>query len=339
LTEALVKLGHEVTLFASGDSKTSAELYSAVPEALRLCRERKDPVLYHLLQLTEVARQADRFDIIHFHTDFLHFPLFRVLQKPHVTTLHGRLDLPDLGPLYSEYSDMPVISISDSQRRPLPHANWLMTVYNGVPAETYTFREEPGDYLAFVGRISPEKGPDRAIEIAKRLGLQLKIGAKVDPADAEYFHQEIEPLLDHPLIEFLGEINDSQKNDLLGGARALLFPIDWPEPFGLVMIESMACGTPVIAFRHGSVPEVMRDGVSGFIVETIDEAVAAVGRLDEIDRSACRRHFEENFSAKRMAEGYLAAYRKALRNAPEPTRLTTFSEMMAQLQSPEHAAL
>jgi glycosyltransferase involved in cell wall biosynthesis len=253
--------------------------------------------------------------------------------------LHGRLDLPDLVPLYREYADMPVISISDSQRRPLPHANWLMTVYNGVPAETYAFREKPGDYFAFLGRISPEKGPDRAIEIAKRLGVPLKIGAKVDPADVNYFKQEIKPLLDHPLIEFLGEVNDSQKNELLGNARALLFPINWPEPFGLVMIESLACGTPVIAFRHGSVPEVMRDGVSGYIVETLDEAVAAAGRLDQIDRAACRRHFEENFSSQRMAEGYLAAYRKALRAAPEPTRLTTYSEIMAQLPSAEHAAL
>ncbi|SFI10061.1 glycosyltransferase family 4 protein [Planctomicrobium piriforme] len=312
LTEALVEMGHDVTLFASGDSKTSADLCSVVPQSLRLDEKRKDPVIYHMLQLAEVARAAHKFDIIHFHTDFLHFPLFRHIDTPQLTTLHGRLDLDDLMPIYDEFSDMPVVSISDSQRKPLPQANWFATVYNGVPEETYDFQAQPGKYFAFVGRVSPEKGTHRAIEIALRLGIPLKIAAKIDPVDREYFETEIKHHLDNPLIEYLGEVNESQKNVLLGGALAALFPIDWPEPFGLVMIEAMACGTPVIAFRHGSVPEVMVDGVTGFVVDTVDEAVAACQRLGEIDRRACRNHFEAKFSSARMAEGYLAAYRKLI---------------------------
>lgn len=312
LTEALVRQGHEVTLYASADSSTSAELRPTVPEALRLSRERRDPLAWHLLQLAQVAREAGDYDVIHFHTDFLHFPLWRRMEVPQITTLHGRLDLADLKPLYQEFRDMPVISISDHQRTPLPMARWVDTVYNGIPAENYTFRPEPGDYLAFLGRMSPEKGPEQAIEIALKAGMPLKMAAKVDAADRDYFASRIEPLLKHSLIEFVGEVDERGKNALLGGARALLFPIQWPEPFGLVMIEAMACGTPVIAFRRGAVPEVMREGVSGYVVESVEAAVAALERVDAIDRAACRAYFEERFTAERMAEGYVKCYRRLL---------------------------
>lgn len=308
LTEALVRQGHEVTLYASADSRTSATLRPVVPEALRLSRERRDPLTWHLLQLAQVAREAGDYDIIHFHTEFLHFPLWRRMEVPQITTLHGRLDLADLKPFYQEFRDMPVISISDHQRTPLPMAHWAGTVYNGVPAELYTFQPEPGDYLAFLGRISPEKGPELAIEIALKAGMPLKMAAKVDAVDQDYFTSRVEPLLKHPLIEFIGEVDEQGKNALLGGARALLFPIQWPEPFGLVMIEAMACGTPVIAFRQGSVPEVMRDGVSGYVVESVEAAVAALARIDAIDRAGCRAYFEQRFTAERMAEGYMKRY-------------------------------
>ncbi len=308
LTEALVAQGHQVTLFASADSQTSAELHAVVPEALRLGRERRDPLAWHMLEIADVARLAGKFDVVHFHLDYLHFPLWRHLQTPQLTTLHGRLDLPDLAPLFTEFRDMAVASISDHQREPLPTARWLGTVYNGLPSDLYDFQPQPGDYLAFLGRMSPEKGPETAIEIALRVGMPLRMAAKVDPVDREYFEARIRPWLEHPLIEFIGEVDEAGKNALLGGARALLFPIAWPEPFGLVMTEAMACGTPVIAFRQGSVPEVMAEGVTGFIVEDLDAAVAAVGRLDRIDRGDCRRHFEQHFSAERMAQGYVDLY-------------------------------
>ncbi|WP_462321492.1 glycosyltransferase family 4 protein [Halochromatium sp.] len=308
LTEALVAQGHEVTLFASADSQTSAKLHAVVPEALRLGREHRDPLAWHMLEIADVARLAGKFDIVHFHTDYLHFPLWRHLQTPQLTTLHGRLDLPDLAPLFTEFRDMPVASISDHQREPLPTARWAGTVYNGLPSDLYDFQPQPGDYLAFLGRMSPEKGPETAIEIALRVGMPLRMAAKVDPVDQDYFDARIRPRLTHPLIEFIGEVDEAGKNALLGGARALLFPIAWPEPFGLVMTEAMACGTPVIAFRQGSVREVMAEGVTGFIVDDLDTAVGAVGRLDQIDRAGCRRHFEHHFSAERMAQGYVDLY-------------------------------
>ncbi len=312
LTEELVRQGHEVTLFASGDSQTSAELRAVVPKALRLDPECRDPVAPHILLVDLAARLARDFDVVHFHTDYLHFPLMRYVDATHVTTLHGRLDMKELQTVFEAFPDMPVVSISNSQRRPLPRARWVGTVYNGLPEELFTFRPEPGDYLVFLGRISPEKRPDRAIQIAVRAGVPLKIAAKIDKVDQEYYQTVVRPLMDHPLVEYVGEVNEQEKNELLGGALGLLFPIDWPEPFGLVMVEAMACGTPVIAFPLGAVPEVMRDGVTGFVVRDVDEAVAAVARLPEIDRAACRRHFEERFSARRMAQDYLAVYRRMI---------------------------
>ena len=312
LTEQLVRLGHDVTLFASGDSQTSARLQPVVHRALRLDTNCVDTLAHHVLAVERVARMADQFDVVHFHIDYLHFPLARRQAFRHVTTLHGRLDLPDLIPLYKEYRDMPVVSISNHQRKPLPFVNWQATVYNGIPEECYTFRPQPGQYLAFVGRISPEKRVDRAIEIALRVGIEIRIAAKVDKADQEYFQERIKPLLNHPLVQFVGEIGDNDKNEFLGNALGLLFPIDWPEPFGLVMIEAMACGTPVIAFRRGSVPEVMTDGVTGYIVESVDEAVSRVSQLPGLKRDACRRVFEERFSARRMAQDYLATYENLL---------------------------
>lgn len=319
LTEELVRQGHEVTLFASGDSQTSAELRAVVPEALRLAEQRRDPTAWGVLQLAAVAREAENFEIVHFHTDLLHFPLWRHLRTPQVTTLHGRLDLPDLQAVYHEFRDMPVVSISNAQRAPLPMANWVATVYNGVPEDLYDFQPRPGDYLAFLGRMSPEKGAESAIEIARRVGIPLKMAAKVDPVDQAYFDARIRPWLDHPLIEYVGEVDERGKNELLGGALAMLLPIAWPEPFGLVMIEAMACGTPVVAYRRGSVLEVMKDGVTGAIVGGLDEAVAAVERMSDIDRAACRRHFEAHFSARRMAEDYLRVYaaRTASDGAPQ----------------------
>jgi glycosyltransferase involved in cell wall biosynthesis len=312
LTEELVRQGHDVTLFASGDSATRARLIAPCPRSLRLDPGCVDQQAHHLVMLEQVFRDLSRFDIVHFHIDYLHFPLSKRLKEPHVTTLHGRLDLPDLPPLYRCYADLPLVSISNAQRRPLPWANWKGTVYHGLPEDLFTFRPEPGDYLAFLGRISPEKGIAEAIEIAKRAGLPLRVAAKIDPRDWKYYKEEIEHLFNDPLIEFLGEIGGRDKEEFLGGARAVLFPIRWPEPFGLVMIEAMACGTPVIAFPCGSVPEVMEDGVTGFVVDNIEQAVAAVGRLDEFDRFGCRQAFERRFSARRMAADYLKIYRHIL---------------------------
>jgi len=312
LTEELVRQGHEVTLFASGDSETAAELVPVVPEAIRLAGRTSDPAALHVMMLGRLAERAGEFDCIHFHVDYLHFPMMRRLEVPHVTTMHGRLDLPELAPLFSEFPDMPVVSISNDQRRPLPHANWQATVYNGMPADLFRFNPHPGDYLAFLGRISPEKGIEAAIDIAVRSGLPLKIAAKVDNVDREYFENVIKPRLSHPLIEFIGEVGGADKERFLAGARALLFPINWPEPFGLVMIEAMACGTPVIAFRRGSVPEVMVEGRSGFIVNGVNEAVAAVNRIGMISRRSCRQVFEEHFTSAAMAAGYLEVYRRLI---------------------------
>jgi glycosyltransferase involved in cell wall biosynthesis len=305
----LVDIGHDVTLFASADAQTKARLVPVRDQAIRLDpAPLKSDLAAHLTQLAEVRRRADQFDVIHFHTDMIHFPFFDGMAAKTVTTLHGRLDLKDLAGVYQRWSKFPLVSISDDQRRPLPSANWAATVHHGMPADVYDFESTGEGYLAFLGRISPEKRPDRAIAIAKRLGMTLRIAAKVDDADEIYFEEKIEPLLHDPLIEFVGEIGDRQKSAFLGGAEALLFPIDWPEPFGLVMIEAMACGTPVIAYDCGSVPEVVEDGLTGFIVRNEDEAVNAVRRLSTLDRKAIRRRFEERFSATAMARRYLDLY-------------------------------
>ena len=310
LTEKLVSRGHEVTLFASGDSITNARLVPSCNQALRLDPQCIDPIAHHYLMMERVFNHAERFDLIHFHVDYLHFPLSRRAQIPCVTTLHGRLDLPDLVPLYKEFREMPLVSISNAQRKPLPWVNWIGTVYHGLPPTSLQLHNRRGDYLAFLGRISPEKGLDRAIQIATRSGMKLKVAAKIDKADREYFERDVRPLFDHPLVEFIGEIGNSEKGEFLGKAAAILFPIQWPEPFGLVMIEAMACGTPVIAYPFGSVPEIIPERVCGFLVRDIDEAVEAVARLSEIDRRECRRYFELNFTDDRMAHDYLNIYRQ-----------------------------
>ncbi len=312
LTEELVRQGHQVTLFASGDSVTQARLVEACSRSLRLDQECVDQLAHHIVLLEQVFRQASAFDLIHFHIDYLHFPLSVRQHIPTVTTLHGRLDLPDLVPLYKMFPSMPVVSISDAQRAPLPLVNWLGTVYHGLPEDLYTLREAPGTYLAFLGRIAPEKGVEQAIAIAQQAGMPLKIAAKVDRADREYFREVVRPLLNNPLVEYVGEVGGDHKDAFLGEAYALLFPIDWPEPFGLVMIEAMACGTPVIAYPRGSVPEVLEDGVTGWIVEGIEEAVQAVGRVPALSRARCRQVFEERFSASRMAHDYLQIYKRLL---------------------------
>jgi len=309
LTEELVKMGHEVTLFASGDSKTNAKLISPVPESLRLAHMgAEESVVYHTLLLEEVFKHAKSFDIVHFHTDCIHFPLARRYNLTHVTTLHGRLDLPCLSSLYKEFREMPVVSISNSQRAPLPRLNYQGTVYHGLPKNLYNFHKKGSNYLAFLGRISPEKGPDRAIKIAREAGIELKIAAKVDKTDKNYFNDIIKPLLKEPKIEFIGEIGEKEKGEFLGNALALLFPIDWPEPFGMVMIEALACGTPVIAYRRGSVPEIIEDEVNGFIVDNLKSAVNAINNIEKIDRKTCRLTFEKRFSASRMGRNYLKVY-------------------------------
>lgn len=317
LAEELIRQGHEVTLFASGDSVTRARLVAACQRSLRLDKHCIDQMAYQILMLERVFQRAAEFDIVHFHVDYLHFPLSRRQPITHVTTLHGRLDIPDLVPLYREFRDMPVISISNEQREPLPWANWQATVYHGVPTSLYQFRSEPGSYLAFLGRISPEKRVDRAIKIAKQAQIPLKIAAKVDPVDKDYFENAVKPLLRHPLVEFVGEIGDGEKDEFLGNAYALLLPIDWPEPFGLVMIEAMACGTPVIARRRGAVPEVMEEGHTGFIVRNLEEAVEAVRRVPELNRKRCREFFEKRFTATRMAHDYLRVYERLIRRRKE----------------------
>jgi glycosyltransferase involved in cell wall biosynthesis len=321
LTEELVKQGHDVTLFASGDSLTRAKLVAPCAEALRLSSSCADPVIYHLLMLEKVAARAERFDIVHFHVDYLHFPLSRRNNVAQVTTLHGRLDLPDLVPLYQEFPEMPVVSISDDQRRPLCWLNWQATVYHGLPERLYKFQEKAGNYLAFVGRISPEKGVDDAIEIARRAGREIKIAAKIDKVDQEYFDQVIRPLLDQPHVDFVGELGDCEKGLLVGGALALLAPVRWPEPFGLVMVEALACGTPVIAYPQGSVPELIENGLTGFVVDDIEAAAAALDRVPGLSRKVCRRVFEQRFSVERMARDYVSVYtglvrENARRSAP-----------------------
>jgi glycosyltransferase involved in cell wall biosynthesis len=327
LTDELVRLGHDVTLFASGDSVTTAKLVGCTPRALRLEPSVRDIIPYYMLMLDRVRDYADEFDVLHFHIDQFHFPLFRPIANRTLTTTHGRQDLPDMKPLYVGFSDMPLVSISNAQRRPIPKANFVATVYHGIPAHLHKPTYNPrGGYVAFLGRISPEKRPDRAIQIARAAGIPLKIAAKVDRVDEAYFRATIAPLLDQGGVEFIGEIDERAKTEFLGEARALLFPIDWPEPFGLSMIEAMACGTPVLAFRAGSVPEIIEDGVTGMIVDTVDEAVRMLPRVLELDRHAVRRRFDERFTATRMAKDYIQVYRTLLEQAevsePERTRLT-----------------
>lgn len=312
LTEELVQRGHEVTLFASGDSETSARLVPFRDQALRLDKNVIDPIAPHILLVEKVFQMADQFDILHGHIDYYPFSLAR--RHPHVpfvTTLHGRLDIPALQPLYEEFSDIPLVSISDAQRGPLPQVRWAGTVYHGMPRDLHPFYPHQGDYLAFLGRVSPEKGLDTAIEIATQAGMPLKVSIKIDQADRQYYESYIRPLIqDNPNVELIGELNEQEKTEFLGNAYAALFPIRWPEPFGLVMIESMACGTPVIATRFGSVPEVMEHGASGFIVDTVDEAVQAVEQVRTLSRERVRHVFEERFTVAKMVDGYEAVYAK-----------------------------
>ena len=317
LTEELVARGHDVTLFASGDSRSSARLVSPVERSLRRSGTR-DPLAPHIVMLEHVFQRSADFDVIHLHTDYLHFPLARRAGVPVVTTLHGRLDLADLVPLYQEFDDIPVISISDAQRRPLPWINWQATVYHGLPVNHLRFHPDRGTYLAFLGRISPEKGVDRAIHIARRVGLPLRIAAKVDPVDHSYFTDVIRPMLKEPGIEYLGEITERHKDRFLGEAMGLLFPIDWPEPFGIVMIEALACGTPVVAMRAGSVPEILADGATGFVVNSVEEAVRATSSLPTLDRRRCRQVFEARFTVDRMVDAYLSVYRRLIEAGRAP---------------------
>jgi glycosyltransferase involved in cell wall biosynthesis len=309
LTEELVKLGCDVTLYASGDSRTSARLKPVVKRSLRLDPACEDDLPYHLLQIEQVVRDASRYDLIHFHSGLLHYSIARHLLPPTVTTLHGRLDMPDAVALLGEFVDAPSISISMAQRRPLPWLNWVGNVYHGYPPEDFEFFPEHDGYLVFLGRFCPEKRPDRAIQIAAEAGLRLKIGAKVDPMDRPYFEEVVRPLLRQSHVEYLGEIGDREKQKLLGGAVGALLPIDWPEPFGLTMIEAMACGTPTIAYGHGSVPEIIEHGLTGFIVDNRRDAVAAVEKLHALDRAAIRQRFVQRFSAENMVNGYLGIYR------------------------------
>ncbi len=329
LTEELVALGNEVTLFASGDSHTSARLDAMWPKALRLDGSVRDPNALHMVMLELVRQKCERdeFDFLHFHLDYMPFSLFVRQPIPFLTTLHGRLDLPEHQPVFNTFHHVPVVSISNTQRRPVPQANWLRTIHHGLPENLLQPQPVKQEYLAVLGRIAPEKGVDRAIKIAIRCGIPLRIAAKVDPADQDYYDQVIRPMLSHPLIEFIGEIGDPEKSDFLSGALGLLLPIDWPEPFGLVMIEAMACGTPVIAFNRGSTAEIIEDGVTGFIVEDETSAVADVGRLASLDRARIRREFEARFTARRMALDYMAVYRSLIeKSAPRRIRLVSSTE-------------
>jgi glycosyltransferase involved in cell wall biosynthesis len=326
LTDELVRLGHDVTLFASADSITAAELVGCASTALRLDGNVRDPIPYYMLMLDRVRGLAEEFDILHFHIDQFHFPLFRQMADRTVTTLHGRQDLPDLKPLYLGFSEMPLVSISNGQRRSIPNANVVATVHHGIPTNLHKPNYNPrGGYVGFLGRISPEKRPERAILIARTLGLTLKIAAKVDKVDETYFREQIAPLLSGPGVEFVGEIDERGKAEFLGEAQALLFPIDWPEPFGLVMIEAMACGTPVLAFRQGSVPEIIDQGVTGAVVDTMEEAVRMLPQVLALDRHAVRRRFEQRFSSARMATDYVALYHSLLKQPSMSGRGTTVS--------------
>jgi len=321
LTEQLVAMGHDVTLFASGDSRTSADLAAMWPCALRFDHTIRDAIAPHMLMLEQVCQRADEFDVLHCHLDYWPFPLFSRQDTPFLTTLHGRLDLAELRPVYDCFPEVPLVSISDAQRLPLPDANFVATVQHGLPQDLLTPRHVTPSYLAFLGRICPEKRPDRAIRIARRAGIPLKIAAKVDRVDEAYFRDSIQPMIDGRDVELIGEINDAEKPDFLSGAIALLVPIDWPEPFGLVMIEAMACGTPVIAFNRGSVPEIVEHGVTGLIVESEAEAVEATSRVQRLSRASVRRSFERRFTAQRMAEDYLALYRRLAARARPTLRV------------------
>src|ERR1700730_7678152 len=312
LTETLVEMGHEVTLFASGDSVTQARLVAACPRSLWHSPDCRETLPHHVREMEMVFEDVSRFDVVHFHTDYLHFPLLRKNKCKSITTIHGRLHSADLKSLFAEYEEVPLVSISDNQRLPLPEANWLATVYHGLPRGLHTFQIRPDNYLAFLGRISPEKRLDRAIEIALLSGRQLKVAAKIYPEEREYFAKVIETLLEqsHSFVEFVGEVGGREKDEFLGKAAALVFPIDWAEPFGLVMIEALACGTPVIAWRNGSVPEIIEDGVTGFVVDDIEQAVRGVGQISGLSRWACREEFEERFDSARMAANYLEVYRR-----------------------------
>jgi glycosyltransferase involved in cell wall biosynthesis len=333
VTDELVRQGHDVTLFASGDSVSSANLVRCVPMALRLDANVRDPIPYYMLMLDRVREMADEFDILHFHIDQFHFPLFRPIAHRTVTTLHGRQDLHDLKPLYVGFSDMPLVSISNSQRKPIANANFAATVYHGLPAQTLKPNYKPsGDYVAFLGRISPEKRPDRAIRIAQALGLRIKIAAKIDKVDEAYFREHIASLFNLPGVEYIGEIDERSKSEFLGEASALLFPIDWPEPFGLSMIEAMACGTPVLAFRCGSVPEIIDPGVTGLIVDSMDEAIRVMPQVLALDRRAVRQKFEQRFSASRMAKDYVQVYRSLIKQQALPERDALVSRRQPELE-------
>jgi glycosyltransferase involved in cell wall biosynthesis len=340
LTEELVQQGHDVTLFASGDSVTTARLIPGSPKSLRLDRSCIDQIAHHFVLLDKVLEHVirDEFDVVHFHIDYFHFPISRAHHIPHATTLHGRLDLSDLPPLYRRFTDMPVISISQAQRRPLPFANWIGNVYHGLPENTLKPGDGKGKYLAFLGRICPEKRVDRAIEIAVKSGLPLKIAAKIDRVDRDYFDSEIKHLLNQPGIEYVGEISEDQKSEFLGNASALLFPIDWPEPFGLVMIEAMACGTPTLAFRCGSVPEIVTP-LTGRVVETMDEAMSAMEGLLAMDRPAIRRVFEARFTASRMAQDYVSLYESIVTSRETSALKSEAALLQLQPEVEEHLIL
>jgi len=332
LTEELVALGHDVTLFASGDSRTSARLEPACPVSLWRDPHVRETVPQHIRMLELVFRDLSRFDVIHFHCDYIHFPLVRRLPCPNATTLHGQIHLPDVDALFKEYRELPLVSISNAQRRPLPDANWQATVYHGLPRMLHTFQPRPARYLAFLGRTSPEKRLDRAIEIARMAGMPLKIAAKIYDEDQAYFQTTIAPLLIkyHSFVEFIGEVGGERKNEFLRDAQALLFPIDWPEPFGLVMIEALACGTPVIAWRNGSVPEIIEHGITGFVVDSVTDAIGCIRRIPEISREACRRAFEDRFDSRRMALEYLSLYRRLISDFPTAARSPAAHELYAQ---------
>jgi glycosyltransferase involved in cell wall biosynthesis len=332
LTEEMVRRGHQVTLFASGDSQTDAALVACCPRGLRLDPTVRDVVSYIATQLDQVYRRAEAFDCIHNHIGYLAFPVARHAATSTVTTSHGRFDFPEMQRLCNAFPDAPRVAISDAQRALSPGVNWLATVYNGIRCDEYHLRAEPGDYLVFLGRISPEKRPDRAIEIARDVGMRLVIAAKVDPVDAAYYEQAIAPMIRaSPLVEFIGEVDEREKDALLGGAYAYLFPIDWPEPFGLTMVEAMATGTPVIAYRAGSVPEVVVDGVTGFVCDTLHGMIEAVARIPTIDRRACRAHVEAHFSAAAMADGYERVYRTLVEGRPiEPNGYHAWGELAAR---------